>query len=241
VRIRRTVDNHFTLIHHLAVVHQHLLLLGNQELVADAFKIGDDQPLLALGVLSKGNCTGDFGQHAGVLGRTGFEQLGDARQTAGDVASLLGLLRNTSQNLAHLHVLTVAYRNERTNREGNIHRVLGTGDLNLFTRLVDQLDLRTHHGLAATRLRRDDNQGGQTSDFIQLSGNRNAFLDVFEAYAALVFTHDRTGERIPRSQTLTGLDGFAITHGNGGTIGNLMPFALTTVVVEDHDFAGARD
>jgi len=48
-------------------VRHHVLVLRNQVLVRDPVEIGDDQALLALGVLAKGNGSGDFGEHAGVL------------------------------------------------------------------------------------------------------------------------------------------------------------------------------
>src|SRR5690606_20576067 len=68
VWVGRTVHNHFALVHHLAVVNQDLLFLRNQELVAHAFQISDDQTLLALGVLTERDRTRDFGEHAGILG-----------------------------------------------------------------------------------------------------------------------------------------------------------------------------
>ena len=83
LRIGRAIDNHLALVHHLAVVHQHLLVLGNQELVLVAVHVRDFQTLLALGFLTEGDSTGDFCQHAGVFRRTCFEQLGNAWQTTG--------------------------------------------------------------------------------------------------------------------------------------------------------------
>src|SRR5690606_5466688 len=237
VRIRRTVDNHFALVHDLPLVHQHLFFLGNQELVADTFQVGNDQPLLALGVLPERNRTRDFCQHAGVLGGTRFEQFGHTRQTPGNIAGLLRFWRNTRQNLTHLHVLTVTNGNQRTHREGNVHRVVSTSDLHFLASLVDELDLRAHHRLAAARLRRDDNQGRQSRDFIYLTGNGDAFFDVFEADATLVFRHDGACERIPRCQTLTSLHSFAIAHGNGCTVGDLVALTLAAGIVINNDFA----
>src|SRR5690554_32319 len=237
VRIGRPVDDHFALVHHLAVVHQNLFFLGNQELVADAFQVGDDQALLALGVFPERNRTRNFGQHAGILGRTGFEELGHARQTPGNVAGLLRFLRNTRQDLTHLHVLAVAHGDQGANGERDVHGVLGTGNLDLFARLVDQLDLRAHHGLATARLGRDHHEGRKTGDLVELTGNGHAFLDVLEAYAAVVFRHDRAGQGIPRCQALTSLDDVAIAHRNGGTVRYLVALTLATVVVENDDLA----
>src|SRR5690606_25895262 len=53
VRIRRAIDDHLALVHNLAVVHQHLLLFGDQRFMADTIEVGDDKTLLALGVLTE--------------------------------------------------------------------------------------------------------------------------------------------------------------------------------------------
>src|SRR5690606_14441324 len=141
--------------------------------------------------------------------------------------------------LTGLNVLTITHRDQRTDRERDVDRVLGTGDLDLFTGVVHQLDLRAHHRLAATRLRRDDDQSGQTRDFVELLADGHTLFDVLDADAALVAVHDGARERIPRGQSLARLHDLAVTHRNGGTVRNLMALALATVVVEDHDFAGA--
>jgi hypothetical protein len=93
MRIDRTIDDDLALLHHLSVVHGDVLVLGDQVLVRHAVQIGNDQALLALGVLAEGDRSGHFGQHAGILRRTRFEQLGYARQTPGNVAGLRGFLR----------------------------------------------------------------------------------------------------------------------------------------------------
>src|SRR3546814_8979217 len=64
MRIGWAVHNHFALVHHLTVVDQNLLFLGNQELVAYAFQVGNDQTLLALGVLTERYRAGNVGQRS---------------------------------------------------------------------------------------------------------------------------------------------------------------------------------
>src|SRR3546814_317918 len=144
---------------------------------------------------------------------------------------------NTRQNDTDGNLLAIAHGNHGADVEVNIDRVIRTGNLDLFARFVDQLDLRTHHDLAATRLGRDDDQRGQARDFIQLLGNRHAFFDVLEAHQSGVFGHDRTRQRIPVGQTLTSLDDIAIAYGNGGAVLNLVTFALAAVVVKNDDVA----
>src|SRR5690554_118531 len=241
VRVGGAVDDHLALVHYLAVVHQHLFFLGNQELVADAFQVGNDQALLALGVLAERNRTRDIGKHAGVFRGTGFEQLGHARQTTGNVARLLRFLRNTRQNFTDRYLLAIAHRDQRTDRERDIDHVVGAGDTDLFTALADQFDLRTHHDLAATRLGRDDDQGGQAGYFVQLPGHRYALFDVLETDDTGVLGHDRTGERIPVGQPLASLDDVTVAHGNGGTVGDLVAFAFAAGIIKNDDLARAGD
>ena len=121
VWIGRAVDDHLALVDHLTVVHQHVLLFRDQELVRVAVQVSDDQTLLALRVLAERDRTGDFRQHAGVLGRACLEQLGHPRQTPGNVPVLLGFLRNTCQHLADGHLLAVAHGNQRAHREADLH------------------------------------------------------------------------------------------------------------------------
>jgi len=100
MRIRRAVNDQLALVDHLAVMHQHVLVFRDQVLVHRAFEIGDDQALLALGILAERHRSGEFRQHAGILRRTGFEEFGNPRQTAGDVARLGRFLRQPSQHVA---------------------------------------------------------------------------------------------------------------------------------------------
>ena len=95
VRIHCSVDHRFAFVHHLAVMHQDLLVFGNQRFVCHAVQIGNYQALFAFGFLTERYRTGDFRQHARIFGDTRFKQLGHARQTAGNVAGFGRSLRDT--------------------------------------------------------------------------------------------------------------------------------------------------
>ncbi len=114
--------NRFALVHHLAFVDQNVALLGHQLFPGLAFQVGDLQANLALGFLTEGHGTGHLGQRALVLGRTGFEQLGHARQTTGNVAGLLTFDRDTGQHFARAHFLAVTHLDQRAHLEANGHR-----------------------------------------------------------------------------------------------------------------------
>src|SRR5688500_7535151 len=94
VRVDRAVDDHLALVDHLAVVHQQVLVLGDQVLVLLLVEVGDHQALLALGVLAEAHRAGDFREYPGVLRRARLEQLRHPRQAAGDVARLGDFLRD---------------------------------------------------------------------------------------------------------------------------------------------------
>ena len=100
LRIGRAVDDRLALVDHLAFVHQDVLLLRHQLLVDLAFRVGDLQAHLALGLLAERHRAGHLGQHALVLRRARLEQLGHARQAARDVAGLLAFDRDPRQHFA---------------------------------------------------------------------------------------------------------------------------------------------
>src|SRR3546814_8085706 len=74
--------------------HDDLAVLGDQLLVLVAVRAADDQALLALGVLAEADHAELLGQDRLVIGLAGLEQVGHARQAAGDVAGLGGFLRH---------------------------------------------------------------------------------------------------------------------------------------------------
>ena len=239
LRIGRAVHDHLALVHDLAVMHQHLLVLGNQELVLVAVHVRDFQTLLALGFLAERNRTRDFRQHAGVFRGTGFEQLGHAWQTTGNIARFLRFGRDTCQHFTDRYRLAVFHHDQRADLEADRHRVFGAGDLDFFVRVVDQLDLRTQRfGQRTAAFCIDRHQGRQTGHFVDLTGHGDAFFDVLETHLTGVFGNDRTGQRIPCRQRGTGLDDHAVLDDQGRAVRYFMTLALTAMVVGDQHFAG---
>ena len=221
-------------------MHQHVLVLGNQELVRHTVKVGNDQTLLALGVFTERNRTRDFGQHAGIFGRTGFKQLGHAWQTTGNVSSFLAFLRNTRQNFTHRHILVVAHCNKRANREADVYRMIRTSDLDFVALRVDQLHLWTLSlATGRTTLRINNNQGRQTGHIVDLLGYGCTLFDILEADFTGVFGHDWASQRIPGCQHRASFDLVTIQHGQCGTVRYLVTLTLAAKVVSDQHFARA--
>ena len=107
---------------------------------------------------------------------------------------------------------------------------------------VDQLDLRTHDlGSRAAALRIDHDQRRQTGDFVDLLGDREAFLDVLELRLAGELGDDRARQRIPVGQHGAGLDLLVGLDRQDRTVRHLVAFALAAVLVVDDDFARTRD
>ena len=77
----------------------------------------DDDLALALGVLAEGNLAVDLRDDRVVLRLAGLEELGDARQTAGDVLGLRGLARDLRDDLARLEQVAVLDDDVRADRE----------------------------------------------------------------------------------------------------------------------------
>src|SRR5690606_31141009 len=74
--------------------------LRNQLLVLLGLLVRDDEPALALGLLTEADRARELRENRGVLRPARLEEIGHARQTARDVASLRAFLRQTSEHVA---------------------------------------------------------------------------------------------------------------------------------------------
>src|SRR6185295_12346973 len=241
LRVGRTVDDGFALVHDLSFGDDDVLLLRDELFVDLAFRIGDLQAHLALGLLAERDGAGHLGERALVLGRARLEQLGDPRQAAGDVAGLLPFDRDARHHLAGSEVLAVADLDQRANREGDRHRVVGAGDLHLVAVAVEELDLRTDDLGRAASLRVDDDQRRQARDLVDLLGDGDAFLDVLELRAAGELGDDRARQRVPAREHGAGLDLLVGLDAEQRPVRHLVALALAAVRIHDHDLARARD
>jgi hypothetical protein len=182
LRIGRAVHNRFALVHHLAFVHQDVLFLGHEFFPDLAFGIGDLQADLALGLLAERHSTGHLGQRALVLGRTRFEQLGHARQTAGNVAGLLTFDRDTGQHFAGAHVLAVAHLDQSTDWKPMVTEWSVPGIFTSWPLASISLTCGARPWQRTTALGVDHHQRGQAGHLVDLLGHREAFFDVLELH-----------------------------------------------------------
>ena len=106
---------------------------------------------------------------------------------------------------------------------------------------IQQLDLRAHDLRRAAALRVDDHQRRQAGHFVDLLGDRHAFLDVLEPRLAGEFRDDRAGQRVPVRQHRAGLEGLVGLDVQRRTVRHLVALALAAVLVGDDDLAGTRN
>ena len=142
VRVGRAVHQRLAGAHPVARVHGEVLALGDQVLLGQvgpllAVHLGrDDHLALALGVLAERDHAVDLRDDRVLLRLAGLEQLGDARQTAGDVLGLGGLARDLGDDVAGVDRVAVVHGDDRALRQEVARRLLGAGQLQRLAVLV---------------------------------------------------------------------------------------------------------
>src|SRR4026209_3041592 len=107
MRVARTVHQLLASTYTLAFVHVHVHATRKRVLTRVAAIVGDDDHLaLTLDHATVLDDAVDLGDDRRILRLARFEQLDDARQTAGDVLGLRRLARDLRQHVAGFHALT---------------------------------------------------------------------------------------------------------------------------------------
>ena len=88
MRVQLAVGDHLTLLHVLTLEHVDVAPFRYQRFDRLVVVPRNDQALLALGFLAEAHGTGGLGHDGGFLRFTRLEQVGNARQTTGDVTGL---------------------------------------------------------------------------------------------------------------------------------------------------------
>ena len=117
VRIDRTVDERIAGAHALAFLHVDVHGTRDAVLVAGAFVGLDDDAAHALDHRAVMHRAVDLGDDGLIARVTGFEQLDDARQTAGDVLRLGRGARDLGQDVARVDLLAVLHHDVGAGRQ----------------------------------------------------------------------------------------------------------------------------
>ena len=133
----------------------------------------------------------DFADDGGILGLAGFEELDDARETAGDVLGLGGFTRDLREHVSRLNFIAILDHQVGTGR----HEVLFA---DLAGRIADQ-----DRGLMLfiARRKRDD-ELREAGDFVHLLFDGETGAQVVKLHGARGFGQDRESERIPFGKDL---------------------------------------
>src|SRR5581483_8810051 len=178
----------------------------------------DEAPFAAHGAAHFGNDAVDLGDLGSVLGSARFEQLGNARQTAGDVLCLGDFARRFGQQRAGAHFLAFFHHDMGAGRDGI------AGQHFLF--VVHNDDLRMQIFLML-----DDHCAHQPGRFVHLAFDGDSGNHVAEFDLAAVFGENGDVVRIPLDEGFAFLDRSAIVLGNHGTDDDVVTLQLPAFLV----------
>ena len=160
------------------------------------------------------------------LGFARLEELGDARQTAGDVAGLRAFAGHTGEHVAGLHRRTVLDREHRAGRQhvagglGGVVAGQGQAGTQVFLRLAGDAIL-------------GDDALGDAGRFVGLLGERLALEQVLILHDAAGFRDHRHGERIPFGHPVALRDDMAVVEHHVRAVWDLVHGELAPVHVQD--------
>src|SRR6266508_112213 len=241
VRRRVAFDDEVALLDHVAVLQVDVLALRDQIFLGLLVltRIDDDAPLVLV-VLAEADRAGDFRDDRGLLRPARLEQLRYPRQTAGDVAGLGALGRDTGDDVARLHIRTRVDRNDGVDGE-LVARLAAAGDFQHLVVLVLDHDRRTQVD-AAAGAPVGDHALGDASRLVERLRHRLALDQVLEADRALDLGEDRPRVGVPLGDALTAPDLVAVVDQQPRTVLDAVHGPLGPVGIEhrDHHVADHR-
>ena len=176
MRVGRAVHQGLARPHRIALVHADVFALGNQVLARLADLGGDDHLALALGVLAEGDDTVDFADDGELLRLARLEELGNTRQTTGDVLGLGGLARDLGDDVAGRDRLPFDHVDVRPHRQQVARQRFRPGQTRRAILGVLDRDARPLVEVLAV----DDDARRQPGALVDLLLHGDAFEDVAE-------------------------------------------------------------
>src|SRR6185295_9104042 len=138
----------------------------------------------------------DLGDRRRILRTTSFKELGDTRQTTGDVARLVRFTANLRDGGTRVDLLAILHGELRARRDDEVAHALLLPAL-----LLNDLDVRVE--LLFTIF--DDDTLTETGELVELLGHRLVLHDVDETHGAIDVRENGVRVRIPREDDLIAL------------------------------------
>ncbi len=219
----------------VSFLNAHVLPLGDEVFLRFTHLGRDYDPPLPFHIFSVRNGAVDLGDNGILLRLPRLEELGDPRQTPGDILGLRRFPRDLGDDVAGDHL--VAFRNHDVRPYGKKVPRHGVrpGDAGCFALLI--FDRNTGPQVGVRRLY--DHLAGKTRDFVELLLHGLAFDDVAEFHGSRDFGEDRDGERIPFRDAVSFLDLPAVRHSQACSVGNGVLAAPPSLFIDDVHFATA--
>ena len=161
----------------------------------------DDDAALGLVVLAELDAAVDLADDREILRPARLEQLGDARQTAGDVAGLRRFARDARQHVARLDLGAVLHREDGVDRH-EVARLEPVGEREHLALGGAQRDARLQIVAARLLLPVDDHLGGDAGRLVHHLAHRDALDEIDVVGDAVLLGDDRNGVGIPFGELL---------------------------------------
>ena len=194
-----------------------------------------DAPLVLV-VAAKLHRARDLGDDGVILGTPRLEQLGNPRQTAGDVARLGALHRDTGEHVAGHHLMAGLDRQDGIDRQ-QIAGFAAARQLADLALLVLDHHCRPQIGAARGGAPVDDHAVGDTGRLVAPLADRHALDQILEVDGALDLGEHRAGIGIPLGETIAALDLDAVIDAQMRAVRQPVHGTLGAVLVE-HDDGG---
>src|SRR6478736_8772630 len=226
VRIGGAFGQVLALVDDVAGLHDDVLAVRDQVfLFAAGFLVADDELALAADGTLERNDTLDAGHLGGFLRAAGFEQLGHARETTGDVLGHGRLARRLGEQGARLDDVAFGDGHLGTGRDGV------SGDR--LAVIVANFDLRVEVFLVL-----DDHGRDAAGGFVEFALHGHTRDHVLEVERAGLLGENRDVVRIPLGDRLALGNLVRVSHGEEGADHNRVGLELAIVLVEDLDGTG---
>jgi hypothetical protein len=189
---------------------------------------------LVLVIAAEPDSAGDFRDDCRVLRPASLEQFGHSRQTAGDVAGLGALGRDTRQDVAGFHLGANVDRQNGVDRQ-HVAGVAATGQLQHLAVLALDHDGWTQVGSPTRRAPVDNDALGDTGGFVERFGDRLTFDQIFESDSTLKLCQNRPGVGIPLGDTLAALDHVTFVNVHARAVLDAVGCAFSAVRIDNGD------